>query len=133
VIEKINHIAIAVRSLQEHIPFYRDVLNLEYRGTEVVEDQKVRLAVFRVGEVQIELLEPTQPDSPISAYIEKRGEGMHHICYQVDDIEGQIAELKKKRVRMIDGQPRDGAHGSRIAFLHPKSSAKVLTELTQPG
>jgi methylmalonyl-CoA/ethylmalonyl-CoA epimerase len=133
VIEKINHIAIAVRSLQEHIPFYRDVLNLEYRGTEVVEDQKVRLAVFRVGEVQIELLEPTEPDSPISAYIEKRGEGMHHISYQVDDIEGQIAELKKKRVRMIDGQPRDGAHGSRIAFLHPKSSAKVLTELTQPG
>jgi methylmalonyl-CoA/ethylmalonyl-CoA epimerase len=133
VIEKINHIAIAVRSLQEHIPFYKDVLNLEYRGTEVVEDQKVRLAVFRVGEVQIELLEPTEADSPISAFIEKRGEGMHHISYQVDDIEGQIAELKKKQVRMIDDEPRSGGHGSRIAFLHPKSSAKVLTELTQPG
>jgi len=132
VIEKINHIAIAVRSLQEHIPFYKDVLNLEYRGTEVVEDQKVRLAVFRVGEVQIELLEPTEADSPISAFIEKRGEGMHHISYQVDDIEGQIAELKKKQVRMIDDEPRSGGHGSRIAFLHPKSSAKVLTELTQP-
>ena len=131
-IEKINHIAIAVRSLQEHIPFYKDVLNLEYRGTEVVEDQKVRLAVFRVGEVQIELLEPTEADSPISAFIEKRGEGMHHISYQVDDIEGQIAELKKKQVRMIDDEPRSGGHGSRIAFLHPKSSAKVLTELTQP-
>ena len=132
-IEKINHIAIAVRSLQEHIPFYRDVLNLDYRGTEVVEDQKVRLAVFRVGEVQIELLEPTEADSPISAFIEKRGEGMHHISYQVDDIEGQIAELKKKQVRMIDDEPRSGAQGSRIAFLHPESSAKVLTELTQPG
>ena len=130
-IEKINHIAIAVRSLQEHIPFYKDVLNLEYRGTEVVEDQKVRLAVFRVGEVQIELLEPTEADSPISAFIEKRGEGMHHISYQVDDIEGQIAELKKMQVRMIDDEPRSGGHGSRIAFLHPKSSAKVLTELTQ--
>ena len=130
-IEKINHIAIAVRSLQEHIPFYKDVLNLEYRGTEVVEDQKVRLAVFRVGEVQIELLEPTEPDSTIAAFIEKRGEGMHHISYQVDDIEEQIAELKQKQIRMIDEKPRGGAHGSLIAFLHPKSSAKVLTELTQ--
>lgn len=132
-INKINHIAIAVRSLEEHIPFYRDVLRLEYRGTEVVEDQKVRLAVFGVGEVQIELLEPIEPESPISAFIEKRGEGMHHISYQVDDIEKQIAELKQKQVRMIDETPRSGAHGSRIAFLHPKSSAKVLTELTQIG
>ena len=132
-INKINHIAIAVRSLEEHIPFYRDVLRLEYRGTELVEDQKVRLAVFGVGEVQIELLEPTEPESPISAFIEKRGEGMHHISYQVDDIEKQIAELKQKQVRMIDETPRSGAHGSRIAFLHPKSSAKVLTELTQIG
>jgi methylmalonyl-CoA/ethylmalonyl-CoA epimerase len=133
VINKINHIAIAVRSLEEHIPFYRDVLRLEYRGTELVEDQKVRLAVFGVGEVQIELLEPTEPESTISAFIEKRGEGMHHISYQVDDIEKQIAELKQKQVRMIDETPRSGAHGSRIAFLHPKSSAKVLTELTQIG
>ena len=132
-IEKINHIAVAVRSLQEHIPFYRDVLNLEYRGTEVVENQKVRLAVFRVGEVQIELMEPMEPDSSISVFIEKKGEGMHHISYQVDDLDGQIAELKKKQVRMIDDEPRSGAHGSRIAFLHPKSSGKVLTELTQSG
>jgi methylmalonyl-CoA/ethylmalonyl-CoA epimerase len=133
VIERINHIAIAVRSLEEHIPFYRDVLNLAYGGTEIVEDQRVRLAVFRVGEVHIELLEPTGPDSPISAFIDKRGEGMHHISYQVDDIEGQITELKGKQVRMIDETPRRGARGSRIAFLHPKSSARVLTELTQPG
>ena len=130
-IEKINHIAIAVRSLAENIPFYRDVLNLEFRGTEIVKDQKVRLAVFRAGEVQIELLEPTEPDSTIAAFIEKRGEGMHHISYQVDDIEEQIAELKQKQIRMIDEKPGSGAHGSRIAFLHPKSSAKVLTELTQ--
>jgi methylmalonyl-CoA/ethylmalonyl-CoA epimerase len=131
VIEQINHIAIAVRSLEEHIPFYRDVLKLEYRGTEVVEDQKVRLAVFRVGEVNIELLEPTAADSPVAEFIEKRGEGMHHISYQVDDIEEQIAELKGKQIRMIDETPRSGAHGSRIAFLHSRSSAKVLTELTQ--
>lgn len=132
-IEKINHVAIAVRSLEEHIPFYRDILNLEYRGTEVVEDQKVRLAVFRVGEVQIELLEPTSGDSPIAGFIDKRGEGMHHISYQVDDIEAQIADLKEKGIRMIDETPRGGAHDSRIAFIHPKSSAKVLTELTQIG
>jgi len=131
VIEHINHIAIAVRSLEEHIPFYRDVLKLEYRGTEVVEEQKVRLAAFRVGEVNIELLEPTGAGSPIASFIEKRGEGMHHISYQVDDIEKQIAELKGKQIRMIDERPRSGAHGSRIAFLHPGSSAKVLTELTQ--
>jgi methylmalonyl-CoA/ethylmalonyl-CoA epimerase len=130
-IEQINHIAIAVRSLAEHIPFYRDVLKLEYTGTEVVDDQKVRLAVFRLGEVNIELLEPTSADSPISTFIEKRGEGMHHISYQVDDIEEQIAELKGKQIRMIDETPRSGAHGSRIAFLHPNSSANVLTELTQ--
>ena len=104
---------------------------MEYRGTEVVEEQKVRLAVFRVGEVNIELLEPTTADSPISTFIGKRGEGMHHISFQVDDIEDQIAELKGKQVRMIDETPRSGAHSSRIAFLHPSSSTKVLTELTQ--
>jgi methylmalonyl-CoA/ethylmalonyl-CoA epimerase len=130
-IEKVNHIAIAVRSLAEHIPFYRDVLRLEYRGIEVVDDQKVRLAIFRLGEVDIELIEPSSADSPISTFIDKRGEGMHHISFQVDDIEKQIAELKGKQVRMIDQTPRLGAHGSRIAFLHPKSSANVLTELTQ--
>jgi methylmalonyl-CoA/ethylmalonyl-CoA epimerase len=131
VIEKIDHIAIAVRSLEEHIPFYRDVLKLEFKGIEVVEDQRVRLAVFRVGQVQIELLEPTEADSPITAFIEKRGEGMHHLSYRVDDLENQIAELKSKQVRMIDETPRRGAHGSRIAFLHPSSSVKVLTELTE--
>jgi methylmalonyl-CoA/ethylmalonyl-CoA epimerase len=131
VIQKINHIGIAVSSLEAHIPFYRDVLKLEYKGTETVADQKVRLAVFRVGEVSIELLEPTAPDSPIAGFIEKRGEGVHHLAYQVDDLETQIAELKEAGVQMIDEKPRGGAHGTRIAFLHPKSSAKILTELTQ--
>lgn len=130
-IEQIDHIAIAVRSLEQHIPFYRDVLQLTLEGTEVVADQKVRLAVFRVGDVHIELLEPTESDSPISAFIEKRGEGIHHIAYRVGDIERQIDELKRKQVRMIDETPRAGAKASRIAFLHPKSSGRVLTELTQ--
>jgi methylmalonyl-CoA/ethylmalonyl-CoA epimerase len=127
-IQKINHIGIAVSSLEAHIPFYRDVLELEYRGTETVADQKVRLAVFRVGEVNIELLEPTAPDSPIASFIEKRGEGVHHLSYQVDDIEAQIGALKAAGVQMIDEKPRGGAHSSRIAFLHPKSSGKILTE-----
>jgi methylmalonyl-CoA/ethylmalonyl-CoA epimerase len=131
VIKKINHIGIAVSSLEAHLPFYRDVLKLEYQGTQTVPDQKVRLAVFRVGEVSIELLEPTAPDSPIAGFIEKRGEGVHHLAYQVDEIEAQIAGLRAAGVQMIDEKPRGGAHGTRIAFLHPKSSGKVLTELTQ--
>ena len=130
-IQKINHIGIAVSSLEAHLPFYRDVLKLEYQGTQTVPDQKVRLAVFRVGEVSIELLEPTAPDSPIAGFIEKRGEGVHHLAYQVDEIEAQIAGLRAAGVQMIDEKPRGGAHGTRIAFLHPKSSGKVLTELTQ--
>lgn len=132
-IQKINHIGIAVSSLEAHIPFYRDVLKLQYKGTETVEDQKVRLAVFGVGEVNVELLEPTSPDSPIAAFIEKRGEGIHHLSYQVDDIEAQIGALKAAGVQMIDEKPRGGAHGSRIAFVHPRSSGKVLSELTQVG
>jgi methylmalonyl-CoA/ethylmalonyl-CoA epimerase len=131
VIQKIDHIGIAVSSLEAHIPFYKDVLKLEYRGMETVPDQKVRLALFRVGEVNLELLEPTAPDSPIAVFIEKRGEGVHHLAYQVDEIEAQIAGLQAAGVQMIDEKPRRGAHGSRIAFLHPRSSAKILTELTE--
>lgn len=130
-IRKIDHIGIAVSSLEAHIPFYKDVLKLEYRGTEIVADQKVRLAVFRVGEVNLELLEPTAPDSPIAGFIEKRGEGVHHLAYQVDEIEAQIQSLKAAGIEMLDQKPRGGAHGSRIAFLHPKSSGRILTELTQ--
>ncbi len=130
-IEKINHIGIAVASLDERIPFYRDVLGLTYAGTDTIPDQKVRVAMFRVGEVTIELLEPTDPESPIAKFIEKNGEGMHHISYHVDNIEAQIADVVGKGVRMIDAVPRPGAHGTRIAFLHPKSSGRVLTEFTE--
>lgn len=130
-IEKINHIGIAVSSLEEHIPFYRDVLGLEFCGTEVVPEQKVKVAMFSVGEVKIELLEPSSDESPIARFIEKKGEGMHHIAYQTDDIEKEILGFTAKEMRMIDETPRDGAHGSKIAFIHPKSSAKVLTEICQ--
>ena len=130
-IEKINHIGIAVASLDERIPFYRDVLGLTYAGTDTIPDQKVRVAMFRVGGVTIELLEPTDPESPIAKFMEKNGEGMHHISYHVDNIEAQIADVVEKGVRMIDDVPRPGAHGTRIAFLHPKSSGRVLTEFTE--
>ncbi|MBN1836977.1 MAG: methylmalonyl-CoA epimerase [Spirochaetales bacterium] len=130
-IQKINHIAVAVSSLEEQIPFYRDVLGLPFKGIETVAEQKVRVAMFQVGETNIELLEPTSPDSPIAGFLEKKGEGLHHLSYQVDDIEAQIDSVTAKGVQMIDPRPRDGAHGSRIAFLHPRSSGRVLTELTQ--
>lgn len=132
-ITKINHIGIAVARLDDQIPFYRDILQLEFKGIEEVPDQKVRVAMFQAGEVQIELLEPTSPDSPIARFIENRGEGIHHIAYQSDDIESDIHDFIAKNIRMIDEQPRAGAHGTRIAFLHPKSSGKVLTEICQIG
>lgn len=130
-IQKLNHIGIAVASLDAQIPFYRDVLGLSFKGSEIVEDQKVRVAMFQVGELTIELLEPTAPESPIAGFLEKRGEGLHHLSYQVDDLEAQIAEVTAKGVQMIDPRPRNGAHGTRIAFVHPKSSGRVLTELTE--
>ncbi|NOX90854.1 MAG: methylmalonyl-CoA epimerase [Calditrichaeota bacterium] len=132
-IQQINHIGIAVRSLEERIPFYRDVLGLKYLGTEEVEEQKVRVAMFRVGEVKIELLEPTEESSPIAGFLEKRGEGIHHIAFQSDNLENQLSDLKNKGIRLIDEYPREGAHGTKIAFIHPKSSGKVLTELCQSG
>jgi methylmalonyl-CoA/ethylmalonyl-CoA epimerase len=130
-VTKINHIGIAVSSLEEHIPFYRDVLQLKMTGTDELKDQKVRVVTFRVGDVNLELLEPTTEESPIAQFIKHRGEGLHHIAYETDDIEEGIDGLKKKRVIMIDETPRQGAHGTRIAFLHPKSTCRVLTELMQ--
>ncbi|MBN2414826.1 methylmalonyl-CoA epimerase [bacterium] len=132
-ISKINHIGIAVTSLDAHIPFYRDVLGLEMTGEEVVPEQKVKVAMFRVGEVQIELLEPTSEDSPIAGYLAKKGEGIHHIAYATDDVAAEIDGLKRNDIRMIDDQPRNGAHGTRIAFLHPASSGRVLTEICESG
>lgn len=128
-IEQVDHIGIAVKALEGHLRFYRDVLKLELQGIEEVPDQKVRVAVFRAGEATIELLEPTAPDSPISRFLENRGEGIHHIAYRVDDVEAELARLKAANVRLIDSTPRAGAGGKRIAFLHPAASLGVLTEL----
>lgn len=126
---KINHIGIAVQSLDATLPFYRDTLSMPFHGTEEVPEQKVKVAMLGIGEAKIELLEPTSPESPIAKFLEKNGPGIHHIAYEVDDIEAAIAHMKVQGARMIDEQPRSGAHGTRIAFVHPKSSNGVLTEL----
>lgn len=128
---KINHIGIAVRSLDEALPFYRDDLGMAFAGIEEIAEQKVRVAMLQVGESMIELLEPTSEDSPVATFIEKYGPGIHHIAYEVADIEAAIAALRADGTRMIDEKPRRGAHGTSIAFVHPKSSNGVLTELCQ--
>ncbi len=131
-VKAINHIGIAVRSIDAQRPFYEGALGAVCEGVEEVADQKVRVGFFRVGDVRLELLEPTEPASTIAAFLEKRGEGLHHIAYTVEGIEARIAELKQSGLRMIDDSPRPGAHHTRIAFVHPKSSCGVLTELCEP-
>ena len=131
--KKINHIGVAVRSIDAATPFYRDVLGMVFEGTEVVAEQKVKVAFFSVGESRVELLEPTADDSPVAKFLEKNGEGTHHVAYEVDDLVATLARLKAAGVRLIDEVPRCGAHGTKIAFLHPKASGGVLTELCQGG
>jgi methylmalonyl-CoA/ethylmalonyl-CoA epimerase len=128
-LSKINHIGIAVQSIEEAIPFYRDSLGMIFKGTEEVPSQKVKVAFLAIGESKIELLEPTSPESPVAKFLEKNGPGVHHVAYSVPDIEEAIAQLIASGTRMIDTVPRVGAHGARIAFIHPKSSAGVLTEI----
>ena len=130
-IQGVSHIAIAVQSLEETIPFYRDVLGLPFEGTEVVPDQKVKVAFFQAGATRIELLEATAGDSPISRFVAERGGGIHHLALRTDDVASEIAGMQERNVRMIDTAPRGGAHHTQIAFLHPKSAHGVLLELTQ--
>lgn len=129
--KKISHIGIAVKSLDASIPLYRDGMGMEFEGTEEVAEQKVRVAFLVIGESRIELLEPTAEDSPVAKFLAKNGEGVHHIAYEVEDIEAALAEMKEKGIRLIDETPRLGAHNARIAFLHPKATGGVLTELCQ--
>ncbi|MFA6125942.1 MAG: methylmalonyl-CoA epimerase [Bacteroidales bacterium] len=127
-IERIEHIGIAVSNLDEAIRFYEDVLNLKCYAIEEVVDQKVRTAFFKVGETKIELLESTDPEGPIGKFIEKKGEGIHHLAFAVNDIEQALTETEAKGVRLIDKTPRNGAEGLKIGFLHPKNTMGVLTE-----
>lgn len=132
-LKKINHVGIAVNSLDEALPFYRDNLGMAFKGIEEVAEQKVRVAMLQVGESKIELLEPLSPESPVAKFLEKNGPGIHHLAYEVADIKAAIARLEGEGARMIDWMPRNGAHGALIAFIHPKSSGGVLTEICQCG
>src|SRR5947208_3428940 len=128
---KINHLGIATKGIDEALKFWQDALGLENVHTEVVEDQKVRVAMLPIGESRIELLEPTSEDSPISKFIEKRGGGIHHIAVEVDDIEATLSALRAKGIRLIDEKPRTGAEGCLVAFVHPSAANGVLLELVQ--
>ncbi len=127
----IEHIGIAVKNLEEAAKYYEEVLGLKCYRTEEVADQKVRTAFFRIGETKIELLESTSPDGPIGKFIEKKGEGIHHLAFSVNGLSLQLADAASKGIQLIDTSPRQGAEGLQIAFLHPKSTFGVLTELCE--
>jgi methylmalonyl-CoA/ethylmalonyl-CoA epimerase len=130
-ITNIEHIGIAVKDLDASIKYYEDVLGLKCYNIEEVKDQKVKTAFFMAGAVKIELLESTDPEGPISKFIEKKGEGIHHLAFAVKDLPGALEELKSKQINLVDQNPRKGAEGLNIAFLHPKSTFGVLTELCE--
>ncbi|MEI7989575.1 MAG: methylmalonyl-CoA epimerase, partial [Chloroflexota bacterium] len=120
--KKLNHIGIAVENINDYINFYKDVLGLRFEGEETVIEQKVKVAFLTIGETRIELLEPTADDSPVRKFIESKGTGVHHLAFDVDDIEADLERLKKAGVRLVDEKPRSGAHGTKIAFIHPKEA-----------
>ncbi len=127
----IEHIGIAVKDLDESVKYYEDILGLKCYAVEEVKDQKVKTAFFMVGQTKIELLESTDPEGPIGKYIEKKGEGIHHLAFAVQGIDNALEELKTKGVQLVDQQPRKGAEGLDIAFLHPRSTRGILTELCE--
>ena len=130
-IEKIDHIGIAVRSIEKTSKLLSNILGLKVAGEEIVEEQKVKVAFLPLGDSELELLESTSPESPITRFIEKKGEGIQHIAFRVDNIEKVLGKLKKEGVRLIDEKPRYGAGGVKIAFLHPKDTNGILVELCQ--
>lgn len=130
-IKKINHIAIAVNNLEEAAHFYQNILGLNLSGVETVEAQKTRVGFFNIGESNIELVQPSAPDSPLTKFLETKGPGIHHICFEVDDIEKEIQAYLSKGAKMVDQTPRPGAHNSRVALVHPKSANGVLIELVE--
>jgi len=130
-IKKINHIGIAVNSLDQALKLYTGVLGLDVKGIEVVEEQRTRTAIMPVGESRIELLESTDPEGPIAKYLEKFGEGMHHLALEVADIEEALRQVSQNGISLIDEKPRKGVEDTSIAFLHPKGTGRVLLELVQ--
>jgi len=127
----IEHIGIAVNNLNEAIPYYENILGLKCYAIEEVKDQKVKTAFFKIGQTKLELLESTSPEGPIAKFIEKRGQGIHHLAFAVDGIENALSEAEEEGIKLIDQQPRKGAEGLDIAFLHPKSTFGVLTEFCE--
>lgn len=128
---KIDHLGIAVSSIEDALAFYRDALGLVVTGRETVAEQGVNVAMLPVGESRVELLEPTGPDTPVGKFLERRGPGLHHVCYGVPDIEAALSVLRARGVRLIDEQPRIGAGGHLVAFVHPSASGGVLVELVE--
>lgn len=130
-VKKVDHIGIAVRSIEKSLPFYTDVLGLPFLGIEEVESEQVKVAFLQAGEAKLELLEPLSPESAVAKFIEKRGEGIHHVALGVEDITERIRELKEHGIRMIQDAPKRGAGGALVAFMHPKSTGGVLYELCE--
>jgi methylmalonyl-CoA/ethylmalonyl-CoA epimerase len=130
-VKRIDHIAIAVNDIDDVARFYTETLKLDLSGVEVVTGQKAKVGFLKIGESNIELVQPASDDSPLVKFLETRGPGIHHICFEVEDIQKEVEELKKQGVRMIDEIPRPGAHNTRVAFIHPKSSGGVLIELNE--
>jgi methylmalonyl-CoA/ethylmalonyl-CoA epimerase len=130
-LRRIYHLGYAVEDLEAASRFYRENLGADPGEPEEVEEQGIRAVVFEVGESAVELVEPTRPDSPVGKFLAKRGEGFHHVAFQVEDLEATLAELKEKGVELIDEEPRIGVGGSKMAFIHPKGAHGVLTELVE--
>ncbi len=130
-IKKINHIAIAVNNLEEAAKFYQTVMGLTLSGVEVVSAQKTKVGFFKIGESNIELVQPAEPDSPLVKFLETKGQGIHHICLEVDDVEAEVKSFLEKGATRVDQKPRPGAHNTKVAFVHPKSSGGVLIELCE--
>ncbi len=132
-LKEIDHVAIAVEDFDEMVDFYKNKLNLELKKIEIVEEQKIKAAFFEIGSTNIELIAPTDKESTVAKFLEKRGPGFHHIAYKVNDIEKEIEFFKGKGLKMINDKPQRGASGKKIAFIHPKSTEGVLTEICQVG
>jgi methylmalonyl-CoA/ethylmalonyl-CoA epimerase len=130
-LKKINHIAIAVNNLEDAAQFYQNVLGLNLSGVEVVTAQKTKVGFFKIGESNIELVQPSDPDSPLVKFLETKGQGIHHICFEVDDVETEVKAFLQKGVTMVDQKARPGAHNTKVAFIHPKSSGGVLIEICE--
>ncbi|MBW1717035.1 MAG: methylmalonyl-CoA epimerase [Deltaproteobacteria bacterium] len=132
-IKHIDHIGIAVKSIEEGKRFFTDILGLKFEKTEIIEEQKVKTGFFPITDSELELLESTEPDGPVAKFIEARGQGVQHIAFRVENLDEALAELREKGVRLIDQEPRKGAGGARIAFIHPKETSGVLVELCEKG